>query len=177
MSRIRTTRTVASLGLLLALGLAGCSSGGPPGAVASLGGGSSSAAPSGGAGQQTDDPAEQDARLKFAQCMRRHGVNMPDPVPGHAMPALTAPNAAAQQKIKDADTACAALLPNGGQSTPAQTERALKFAQCMRQHGVDVPDPKGGSGMSLSMNLSDPKAKAALAVCDQGAPGAAANGG
>jgi hypothetical protein len=175
MSRIRTTGTVVSLGLLLALGLYGCSSGGPPGAVASLGGTSSSAAPSGAAGQQAD-PAQQDAQLKFAQCMRQHGVNMPDPVPGQAQPALTAPDAATRQKIKDADTACSSLLPNGGQPTAEETERVLKFTQCMRQHGVDMPDPKAGEGLRMSLNFSDPKAKAALGVCEQGASGAP-NGG
>jgi hypothetical protein len=48
--------------------------------------------------------------------------------------------------------ACQKLLPNGGPGNQTPEERAkfrdaaLKFAQCMRSHGVNIPDPQPGNG-------------------------------
>jgi hypothetical protein len=54
--------------------------------------------------------------------------------------------------------ACRADLPNGGQPSASQSARehstALKFAQCMRSHGVpNFPDPQV-SGGHVTMQLS-----------------------
>src|SRR4051794_40541548 len=35
-------------------------------------------------------------------------------------------------------------------------EFALKQAQCMRRHGVDVPDPKPGRGLILNGDMANP---------------------
>lgn len=48
-----------------------------------------------------------------------------------------------------AQTACRHLLPNGGQTTPTQSQQDLdamrRFARCMRSHGVPAwPDPTNG---------------------------------
>lgn len=165
-------------GLTATIGLAGCSSGASSNGVASINGSgatSTSAAANSG-GNANSDAAEQDAMVKFAQCMRQHGVNMPDPKPaaggggGRAIQAIPGGNAndpAAAQKMQAADEACQKFLPNGGKPTAQDTQRQLKFAQCMRQHGVDIPDPtpNGGGGSSISINESDPKTKAALSAC------------
>jgi hypothetical protein len=56
-------------------------------------------------------------------------------------------------------------------------EGALKFSKCMRDHGVDFPDPKrvgkggisiggpGGVGSGKRIKVGDPKMKAAEAAC------------
>ena len=49
-------------------------------------------------------------------------------------------------------------------------EGALKFSKCMRDHGVDMPDPQrvGTGGIKLSggkINPNDPKTKAAQQAC------------
>jgi hypothetical protein len=88
---------------------------------------------------------------KFSACMREHGVtNFPDPN-GQGVIAIHSgmgidPGSPA---FRSARTACAKLLPNGGQPTPAQIAQQQKtmlaFSSCMRAHGVkDFPDPSNG---------------------------------
>jgi hypothetical protein len=54
-------------------------------------------------------------------------------------------------------------------------QMALAYARCMRQHGIDMPDPKPGEGIgvdgSKGVNPEDPKFKAADQACQQYAPG------
>jgi hypothetical protein len=98
--------------------------------------------------------------LAFSQCMRSHGVpSFPDP---GANGAISFSGAASQINlagpvVKAAALDCRHLLPNGGQLNPAQQQKALntllKFAQCMRAHGVaNFPDPSLTNG-SVSLNL------------------------
>lgn len=175
-ARRRIPKTVAVLGFLLVFGIAGCSSGSQQNNVASLSGSSSASAAAGGTGQRSDT-AQQDALVKFAQCMRAHGVNMPDPQGGavEALPGSSSSDPAAAQKTEAANTACAKDLPNGGKPTAADNERRAKFAQCMRAHGVNMPDPVNGQGMEL--NLSAPGAKAAINACSSLVTGGASSGG
>jgi hypothetical protein len=82
--------------------------------------------------------------------------------------------------------ACQKYLPKAGGPPPDPAEmqkafdRALKFSQCMRQHGVDMPDPKqenGGISISqsgpMSVDPSSQKFKDAQQACQQyfGPPG------
>src|SRR4051794_23209523 len=113
---------------LLAFGLAGCS-GGRPGATA--------------------DSAHEKA-VKFAECMRSNGVSgFPDPtgsggftLDGVVNGSSLDPDGAAW---KNAIGACRHLEPSGftgAKVTPEQRTVRLKFAQCIREHGVpDFPDP------------------------------------
>src|SRR5258708_21994989 len=94
--------------------------------------------------------SKQDALLKFARCMRQHGVNFPDPTgSGPVSIHITNP-----QAFDSAQNACARYRDAGQKSiSPAQQaafqDKALQFARCMRPHGVNLPDPKttanGGS--------------------------------
>jgi hypothetical protein len=88
--------------------------------------------------------------VKFAECMRANGVSaFPDPdasgemtidgvLNGSSLDASTA-------AWKTAIGACKDLEPpgfTGGKVTPQQRTARLKFAQCIRDHGVkDFPDP------------------------------------
>ena len=181
-------KLLVAAGLTAAIGLVGCSSGpSSSGNVASINGGgatSTSANPGSGSGNSQSDAAEQDALVKFAQCMRQHGVNMPDPTPGgssgrgaiQALPGGSAKDPAAIQKMQAASTACDKLLPNGGKPTAQDEQRRLKFAQCMRAHGVNMPDPNpnGGGGEAISINMNDPKTKTALSACEPAGSGSGA---
>jgi hypothetical protein len=54
---------------------------------------------------------------------------------------------------KTAQSACQSLLPNGGQPAavdPKTQAARLAFARCMRQNGVDMPDP--GTGPVVNSN-------------------------
>ena len=88
--------------------------------------------------------------LKFAECMRNHGVTaFPDPPASGGLTIDEIANGSSLDTSSPAFTqaisACKELEPAGfmGQKvTPKQADARLKFAQCMRDHGVpDFPDP------------------------------------
>lgn len=93
------------------------------------------------------DNANQARLLKWAQCMRQHGVNVADPQNGTIrIQATGGPDGSGQQQLQAATEACKQYQPNGGQSSGPPSQQALdsatKFAQCMRDHGVPkFPDP------------------------------------
>jgi hypothetical protein len=75
-----------------------------------------------------------------------------------------------------ADQACRHLLP-GAVPTPAQNQHALaeelKFAQCMRGHGVsNYPDPTiAGVVHLLGVDVNSPQYQSAQKVCQSVVPG------
>lgn len=99
------------------------------------------------AAHPTPTPDPQKAMLAFAQCMRAHGVDMGDPgANGNVTIGAGPENPVDQSTMQAAQAACQSKLPKGGkQPTAAQQKQfqddALKFAECMRQHGIDMPDP------------------------------------
>jgi hypothetical protein len=138
----------------------------------------------------------EEAMLAFARCMREHGIDMPDPdTSGGARGAITFRAGAAGAKL-DADTtkfqeaheACKDLMGDVGPmnlSPEEQQERqdqALAFSRCMREHGVDMPDPQfGGEGQVMlrigpgeGLDPEDPKFQEAQQACGSafGPPGA-----
>jgi hypothetical protein len=84
--------------------------------------------------------------VRFAECIRAHGVaDFPDP---NAKNEFEYGVSVTPAVWKRATTACKDLQPPGTLSskrTPKEQSGALKFAQCMRDHGVkDFPDPANG---------------------------------
>jgi hypothetical protein len=138
----------------VALGAAACG-GSPSAGVASIGT-TTTAAPEASSGSGTTAEAARagsigaDA-LKFAACMRSHGVkNFPNPViSAHQVSIKIGPAVGVNPKspmFQSALAHCRALLPEGGPGggtiTPADQVDYLKAAQCMRDHGiVGFPDP------------------------------------
>ncbi|GAA4240613.1 hypothetical protein GCM10022254_65980 [Actinomadura meridiana] len=136
-------RTMAVLPLALTLALAtGCGDDGGETGVASAGGANQSASPGGGGAKQ--DPDEMG--VKFAQCMREHGIDMEDPKPGEGIRLKL--QKGDKETVDKAMEACRQYNPQAnatGAPDPKQQERARKFAECMRQNGVEkFPDPKPG---------------------------------
>jgi hypothetical protein len=124
--------------------MAACGGGSPSG-LASLHGTTSPNAGSPTVGPAA--PAPHTDALDFARCMRRHGeLGFPDPNDpgGFSTLALAALDTASRQFIS-ADGTCRRPLPNDGQPTPPEFQQAitdgLRFAHCMRAHGVEFPDP------------------------------------
>jgi hypothetical protein len=121
--------------------LAGCGGASGPG-VASLG--KSSTTTTAPSSEGSTPVVSYTAALKYSHCMRSHGeLAFPEPSPDGSFSNIpdqfTRPFIAAQK-------ACEHLLPNGGQPTAAQIEKAmtsgLKYAQCMRSHGFpSFPEP------------------------------------
>lgn len=91
--------------------------------------------------------------------MRPHGVpDFPDPSnPDGFSTRDLASLDVASSKFVLANNTCQHSLPNDGQGTPAELEQTikngLKFARCMRKHGVNFPD-SGISGTHLILNLA-----------------------
>jgi hypothetical protein len=90
--------------------------------------------------------------------MRSHGLpDFPDPDSsgGFSLPQNIDPNSPSYQAAQDA---CEAYAASGMHLTPAREQQieaaGLRFAQCMRSHGVpDYPDPTfnfNGGGVSES---------------------------
>jgi hypothetical protein len=143
---------LAVLGLGLALALAACG-GSPDGdRVASLSDGGATGTTKGTGNAAAKDP--QQAALDFAKCMREHGIDMPDPqvdeqgrvrvrVGGRGGGGVR-PD---PKKLDEAQKACGGLMGGGGdgpgQIDPEERDAMVAFARCMREHGIDMPDPTG----------------------------------
>ncbi|HEU5475448.1 MAG TPA: hypothetical protein VFV67_32795 [Actinophytocola sp.] len=119
-----------------------CASGGDGGnEVASLSG---SATPS---DQQSadDGKTDEDKMREFAACMREQGIDVQDPQSGPNGGGISMKvDAKDDAKMKAAEEKCRPLLPNGGQPPKldaAQLDKLRETAKCLREQGLDVPDP------------------------------------
>jgi len=169
--RLRLVFAGPALALAVAV-LAGCGGDDPAkDNVASVSGTGATPAPS--ANAATSDPEQG---RKFAACMRENGVpDFPDPGPDGQFDIGRFRDADIdRQKLQSAREACRDLAPNGGvrpQLDAAQQEQLRQFAQCMRDHGVDMPDPDpngGGFGMgngNAPFDQDDPKFRKAFEAC------------
>jgi hypothetical protein len=131
---------MAPAAAITALAVAGCGGSTKPPVTAS----SSRSGPANGA----------EAAYKFSACMRQHGVsNFPDPVVhttgnSQSVGIRIDPTISGSPAFKSAQTACQGIM--GGPPNIAQqqaqihykVEHYVKFAACMRSHGVtSFPDP------------------------------------
>jgi hypothetical protein len=165
--------------LAVALTVAACGGGGKANGVASLSGANKPTTTT-TAGSSHDD---RQAALEFARCMRQHGIDMPDPkFNGNGISqefsARRGGKGPDDPAFKAAQQACQQYLPNGGQPTrpnPQEQQQMLAFARCMRQHGINMPDPKPNGGIEVkggpgTVNPDSPKFKAAEQACQQYEP-------
>ena len=131
-----------------------------------------------GAGEGGDaDP--EDAFLDYSECMRDHGVDMPDPVMVSTDGAgpIGAGGATAGQAIEitdefdpssdefaEAAEACGSILDDAmgdieidPEQQAEMREQMLDYAKCMREQGVDYPDPvfDDGGGVSMTVGAVD----------------------
>ncbi|WP_419944107.1 hypothetical protein [Candidatus Poriferisodalis sp.] len=157
---------------------------------------------------EADDLSDEERLLEFAQCMRDNDVDFPDPVveadgtiafglrPGRGAaqdgegleaigrdPDLPAARAACSEIIEGL-----ALGPGAQNFDELRIERAdrlLEFAQCMRENGVDVPDPDpnafgpgGGGGRPFGgLDFDDADVSTAFEVCGDRLPARPGRGG
>lgn len=166
----RTHTLLAALLLGLTLILAGCGSDGgsdDDGIASATGKGSK---------KDSDDVVSkedrQEAGLKFAKCMREHGVEMEDPKDGR----IAIKGGPGQEgTMQKAQEACQKYLPKISETDRKKmNERGLEFAQCMRKNGVEkFPDPKGGMMRMNEAIADDPDFKKAQEACQDimGGPG------
>ncbi|MBC6466705.1 hypothetical protein [Actinomadura alba] len=144
---IRPRYTAAALLTSLALaGLTGCGSGGEPDAQQKKGAGKGAA--------QAD---LRDMELKFAQCLRKQGLPVPDPTPGGGLEF----GGGDRSKLEAARKACRQYDPKGDidRNDPAFIDRVLKNQQCLRRHGIDAPDPQPGQPPRINLGPGDTEEK------------------
>lgn len=149
--------------------------------------GSSSSTATAASGSASSPAARYQARLKLAKCMRSHGVNVPDPSPNGGPPA--GGGGAFQQirsspNFRSAIQACQKLVGGAfgfANITPAQRAQfqqdAVKFAECMRSHNIDIPDPtnNGAGGFGIFRQISpaernSPSFQTAIKACASNLP-------
>jgi hypothetical protein len=162
---------------MLALAVAGCGKSEEGSGVATAGG-AAGARPT--ASASAASLSDDERRLKFAQCMRENGVDMPDPEPGEGGVKVRLGGDIDPAKAQAAMEKCRSYLPNGGQPRkldPQQVENMRKLAQCMRENGVpEFPDPQPDGTMKIDASMfggkgpDDPTFKAAMEKCQQYAP-------
>jgi hypothetical protein len=103
-----------------------------------------------GSGAGNSTAANASKAVKFAECMRSNGVStFPDPSASGKLTIDAVANGSSLDPstpaFKQAISACKDLEPTGftgSKRSSQQQDSALKFAQCIRKHGVtDFPDP------------------------------------
>jgi hypothetical protein len=165
----------AILALALTLGVAAC--GASPGGDGVVTLADKSAAP-GQTAAPTASVDPEEAMLAFTKCMKEHGVdiqiaavtdgaaggqvNVTEGEAGAGTELQPATGAFDPKAMEEADKACRDLLPASGMGDPNATmdpalaDQMLKFAQCMRDHGVDYPDPQfSGGGVSIQVGSGE----------------------
>jgi hypothetical protein len=105
----------------------------------------------GGTNSAADREREaRDAALKYAQCMREHGVDVPDPKfqPGGGATQIGPDEKVPKEKLQEAEQACGKYLeaiepPELSEEDSEEFRKAaLANARCMREHGIEnFPDP------------------------------------
>ena len=169
---MRITNVAAAL--FAAGALAACGGGGDGASpeVASLDEGSATTAAA------NDDQAEptpedrEEALLEFAQCMRDHGVDMPDPqISEDGNGGILIEQQAGEggidpesEEFQAAQEECESILEDGmgaieldPEQQAEMQERLLEFAECMRDHGIDMPDPVFGEDGRVEIRADAPE--------------------
>ena len=191
-------RALTIMGVLALVVLAACGGSGDDGgaAVASL----ATAAPDtstggddgGGDGGDGEPLDPEEAILAYSRCMREHGVDLPDPQVdaaggGGGMIVLDEQVDPDDGTFQEAQEACGSIMEDAAgaiEVDPEQEaemrEQMLAFAACMREHGVDFPDPTFdgngrvtvGLGADGPSDVQDDEWQAASEACAQEGGGA-----
>jgi hypothetical protein len=135
-----------------------------------------------GAGEGGDGISQadvEDAGMRFAECMREHGIDARDPKPGvQGLRDMFADADRDDPAFREAERQCGKHLEelvseiDDDQRLEFEDAR-LEFAQCMRAKGFEVPDPQSavgpeqGGGALGDLNLDDPRVQDAMDACSE----------
>ncbi|MCA1654947.1 MAG: hypothetical protein LC635_00425 [Pseudonocardiaceae bacterium] len=127
-----------------------------------------------------DDVAE--AATDFARCMREHGIEVSDPTFGEdGLPRFEqqpgAVRAAEGADFEEVRRTCAeplneAMAAAGIEANkPDDTSTLLPFARCMREQGIEFPDPVSGEPLEIPKSALDgPTWEPAAQACEDTVP-------
>jgi hypothetical protein len=120
----------------------------------------------------------RDILVDFTRCLREEGVDVPDPdfdaAPGEARQRLEEAGVDLDDpRVQEAVQTCQPLLAGILQSlSPEQIQgfrdAIVEYAKCMREQGIDLPDPDFSGGFDIfggAADPSDPAFQAANEVC------------
>ncbi len=132
----------------------------------------------------TEHAAEQRAEQKateFAKCLREHGVKASASASGGGFQLrIQGSPGAGKQSMLAAQSACAKYRPEpkkiklSPQEKVKREEEVLKFAKCMREHGIDIHTEVGGGAIAIGVhggssgggpNPASPSFQAAQKTC------------
>jgi len=104
----------------------------------------------------------EDALLAFAACMRDNGIDMDDPQfgvdggvfggpgQGQDVSAVDLQGDDFQAAFESCDSYLDSLRPDLDAEQDAEfTEQLVEYAECMREEGIDFPDPEPGQGFGF----------------------------
>jgi len=131
--------------------------------------------PSAAPGATATPPSDpQEAMLAYVECMRDHGVDMPDPefsadggmvmrVGGEGQPDAGLSGGPDDPAFQEAQEACGSLVEGTVRDLDPEQQaemqaQALAFAECMREHGVDMPDPRFDENGGIGIMIGGPDA-------------------
>ncbi|MFW2382756.1 MAG: hypothetical protein ACN4GZ_13425 [Acidimicrobiales bacterium] len=119
------------------------------------------------------DPEE--AFQDYTACMQEHGIEMPDPSSaGGGLVAIEGDVGLDIEAFEDAAEKCDPILEAAFgefEMSPEQEaemmDQELALAQCMRDNGIDWPDPSGGGNLTIELGDDvDPETlNAAMETC------------
>ena len=118
---------------------------------------STGAGGSSNAGGPVSSQAASSTAVAFSHCMRSHGVpDFPDPTSRGGVPKVTPQQVGvSNSRFQVAQRACAQLLQPTQAQVPQIMTGMLKFARCMRSHGVpNWPDPSTDRNGQPVFNIS-----------------------
>jgi hypothetical protein len=184
------TGAAVVVALVLALVLSACGGGGGADGsddVAALGDTSDEATGDGGSAAED----RREGALAFARCMRKNGIDHPDPDESGMF--RIEPNQGfdpQSAEFREAADTCEKHLGELGpppepspEDRKEMEEQLLALARCMREHGIDMPDPEfGGEGGGFALTLpegldpDDPDFRAAQEACRKYSPEANPSG-
>jgi len=121
----------------------------------------------------------EEGLLNFALCMREQGLDFPDPsFNSEGNPEFEGFDIEDQDAFEAAFVNCEDILrdafPDEFDLDPevqaALADSSLEFARCMREQGLDFPDPKPGefgffAFRDAEIDFNDPKFQEAFEIC------------
>jgi hypothetical protein len=175
----RTSRSLAVLAAVALIGLVGAGCGSDESSKSGAASGTDTASSTASATGATNSTAtadnsadknlsKQEKAVKFAECVRANGVpHFPDPDPKGEYNFGVDVTPEVFTKAVDA---CKALKPPGALSakrTPKEQSASLRFAQCIREHGVkDFPDPVNGEPLINTYKIPSSNKPGGMAILD-----------
>ncbi|MEV0623744.1 hypothetical protein AB0I81_61235 [Nonomuraea sp. NPDC050404] len=118
----------------------------------------------------TVDP--DDALLKVAQCLREQGIDVPDPGSPEDKTYKYTGDQATLQKAMKACEKYTSQIPNPFDD-PKARDAVIQYARCMREQGIDMPDPPA---VNQKLDPNDPKLQKAAEGCVKLLPGQGGTG-